>query len=304
MRVLGLLLLFFTPSLYALTVEHELGSTTIASPPKKVVALDWVLTETLLSLDVKPTAIADVKGYRDWVVEPALPTAIEDAGSRREPNLEYLAQLKPDLILISANLAAVYPQLTQIAPTLAFNVYTDHKAPLNALEQLTRTLGAVFKKQAKAESVIARVNQQILANEHALKTAARPQQQDRQHQVLVVRFIGDSHVRIHGKGSLIDDTLTKMQITNSWQSETNNWGFSTVAIEQLASHQKTTLLYLGPMKEADQTAVFSTPFWKAMQFTRDDQVIALPPIWTFGGLLAAERLSNQITQQLLINAQL
>jgi iron complex transport system substrate-binding protein len=39
--------------------------------------------------------------YRAWVGEPQLPAGVIDIGLRAQPNRELLAELKPDLILIS-----------------------------------------------------------------------------------------------------------------------------------------------------------------------------------------------------------
>ncbi len=93
---------------HPLHIEHELGVVQFDSPPKNVVTLDWVLTETVLSLGVQPQGIADIKGYNKWVVEPAIESSgVSDVGSRREPNLEVLTELKPDVILISQSMQTV-----------------------------------------------------------------------------------------------------------------------------------------------------------------------------------------------------
>ena len=47
----------------AFEIKHELGVASFEQAPKKVVALDWALTETVMSLGVMPQGIADVAGY-------------------------------------------------------------------------------------------------------------------------------------------------------------------------------------------------------------------------------------------------
>ncbi|WP_067583155.1 hypothetical protein [Endozoicomonas ascidiicola] len=55
------------------------------------------MTEQLLELGVTPIAMSDKTGYTDWVGQPALPDSVEDLGTRAEPNLEKMANLKPAL---------------------------------------------------------------------------------------------------------------------------------------------------------------------------------------------------------------
>ncbi|WP_158174709.1 ABC transporter substrate-binding protein [Grimontia hollisae] len=298
MRRVVCLSLFFFSHAFALTVKHDLGETEIPNIPQRVVALDWVSTETLLSLGITPFAIADTDGYRHWVAFPALPDTVKDVGSRREPNLESITALKPDLIVINEAHAAVYPALAKIAPTVAFNVFNGEKKPLKALRAMTVTVGSIFGKEDVSHDVInatQHIFQQNNARLHEAGMANLP--------LVVIRFIGNTHVRIHGEGSLANDIVAELGLRNSWQEKTNNWGFSSSGIDTLAKHQQATVVYLEPLDDAQRKAIFSTPFWKAMRFNRENNVIALPPIWTFGGLLSAQRMSNEITANLIGNAE-
>lgn len=298
MRIFVFLSLFFFSNAFALTVKHDFGETEIPDTPQRVIALDWVSTETLLSLGITPLAIADTKGYRHWVAFPALPDTVKDVGSRREPNLEALTALKPDLIVINKEHAAVYPALANIAPTVAFNVFNEEKKPLEALKAMTMTLGNIFGKKDIAHNVINTMQQTFREDQARLKDAGLAN-----ISLIIGRFVGNTHVRIHGAGSLANDIVAELGLLNSWQENTNNWGFSSSGIEALAKHQQATVVYFGPMEDIQKTAIFSTPLWKAMRFSREKKVIALPPIWTFGGLLSAQRMSNEITAHLIGNAE-
>lgn len=66
----------------------------------RVIALEWVYAENLLALGIQPVGVADIQGYKQYVnVQPSLTESVVDVGTRQEPNLEAIAQLKPDLIL-------------------------------------------------------------------------------------------------------------------------------------------------------------------------------------------------------------
>lgn len=293
-RLLFILMSLFSLQTYALDIKHEMGVASFETTPKNVVALDWALTETVLSLDVKLQGVADVKGYQQWVVEPALNQIVTDVGSRREPNIELLSELKPDVILISNHMAAAYQQLNKIAPVLVFTVYNEHKQPLQSAESITRALGVLFDKQQRAEQVISETQQILRANGDRVKALNSSTKS-----LLFARFINDKTLRIHSQGSLADATIKAMGLENDWQEQTNLWGFTTAGVEKLAEHQQSNVMIFGPLKPEERQALQNSPLWQAMAFTRSDSVYELPAIWTFGGLIAAQRFSHNITEQLI-----
>nr|WP_279341740.1 ABC transporter substrate-binding protein [Vibrio vulnificus] len=278
---------------YALDITHEMGTTSFETTPKKVVALDWVLTETVLSLGIELEGVANISGYQQWVAEPHLNADAIDVGSRREPNLELLSNIKPDVILISKHLAAAYEPLSKIAPVLVYSVYSEDKQPLESAKRITRSLGKLFDKEQQAEQVIAQTDQRLAANGAKITLAGKAEKP-----LLFARFINDKTLRIHSKGSLAQDTINAMGLKNDWQEPTNLWGFTTTGTEKLAEHQKANVMIFGPLSQEERQQLTQSPLWQAMEFSRTDSVYELPAIWTFGGLLAAQRLSDHITGRL------
>lgn len=278
---------------YALDIIHEMGTVSFETPPQKVVALDWVLTETVLSLGVELKGVADTKGYQQWVVEPSLSSDVIDVGSRREPNLELLTDIKPDVILISKHMAAAYEQLNKIAPVVVYSVYSEKKQPLASAKSITSSLGTLFDKEQRAEQVIKQTNQRLAANGKKVAAAGKAEKP-----LLFARFINDKTLRVHSQGSLAQDTIDAMGLKNDWDEQTNLWGFTTAGTEKLAEHQQANVMIFGPLKREERQKITQSPLWQALEFTRTDSVYELPAIWTFGGLIAAQRFSNHITEQL------
>ncbi|EID0690880.1 iron-siderophore ABC transporter substrate-binding protein [Vibrio vulnificus] len=278
---------------YALDIPHEMGTASFETTPKKVVALDWVLTETVLSLGVELEGVANISGYQQWVAEPHLNADAIDVGSRREPNLELLSNIQPDVILISKHLAAAYEPLSKIAPVLVYSVYSEEKQPLESAKRITRSLGKLFDKEQQAEQVIAQTDQRLATNGAKITSAGKADKP-----LLFARFINDKTLRIHSEGSLAQDTLNAMGLKNDWQEPTNLWGFTTTGTEKLAEHQKANVMIFGPLSPEERQQLTQSPLWQAMEFSRTDSVYELPAIWTFGGLLAAQRLSDHMTGQL------
>lgn len=293
--LVSFLLLWTSISAYAESFKHEMGRVDLKTVPSKVVALDWVMTEHLLALGVTPAGVADVKGYQSWVVSPALPDSVVSVGSRREPNLELLAQIKPDLILMSDAMSPAFQKLNSIAPTMVMSVYTDSHQPIENAKSQLRSLGKILHRSEQAEQVIAKFDQTLKANKRKLeqflqasKTPINP--------LLFIRFIGDKHIRIHGNSSLAGQTIQLMGRTNAWQQQGNSWGFTSATVQQLAPLQNSDVFYFGPLTEDDRKVLNHNPIWQVMAFVREQRVHALPPVWTFGGLLSAQRLSNEVTR--------
>ncbi|WP_192890285.1 ABC transporter substrate-binding protein [Vibrio bathopelagicus] len=281
-------------SAHALEITHEMGTASFDTTPKKVVALDWALTETVLSLGVELEGIADAKGYQQWVVKPELNSNVTDVGSRREPNLELLTELKPDVILISEHMVAAYHQLNKIAPVLVYSIYSKKKQPLESATNITLSLGKLFDKEQRAQQVIAETNKRLNENGEKVRTAGNSEKP-----LIFARFINDKTLRIHSQGSLAQATISAMGLKNDWQEQTNLWGFSTTGTERLAEHQKANVMIFGPLQEEERKQLTQSPLWQAMEFTRTDSVYELPSIWTFGGLIAAQRFSDRITELLI-----
>lgn len=293
-KIFGLIMMFFISSTQAMDIEHELGQVQLDKPPKKVIALDWALTETVLSLGINPIGVADVQGYQSWVKKPELNDSAMDVGSRREPNLELITELKPDVILISQHMLSMYEKLNVIAPTLVYTVYSNKKMPLVSAKEITLRLGKLLNKEQQAREVIIKTEQRLSDNGDKVRRF-----QLNNKPLLFIRFINDKTVRVHSEGSLAQATIDEMRLVNAWQEVTNMWGFTTAGFEALAQYQQSNLLIFGPLKEAEKKQLTQSALWQAMAFTRSNLVYELPAIWTFGGLISAQRFSDNITQQLI-----
>ena len=104
------------------TVDHAMGSTEVSCTPERIVTLGQGETDSTLALGVTPVGVVS-PWTDDWY--SYMPADVEEAevvGTETEPDLEAIAALEPDLIIGSKlRHEALYPQLSQIAPT----VYTE-----------------------------------------------------------------------------------------------------------------------------------------------------------------------------------
>ncbi len=256
--------------------------------------MDFGLAETLIEMGLPPVALPDPNSWAQWVVEPALPPGIVNLGTDREPNLELLAALKPDLIVTTPYLGAIAPLLARFAPTRTFSVYAP--PPGHIYERsvaATRALAAAIGREEAGETLIGRAQAAMDATRShftASGLAGRP--------LLLVNFLDTRHVRVYGAGSLFGDVLERCGLVNGWTRPSNYWGFNTVGIEELAQSPASSLVYLEPISADTLDTLAASPLWRSLPFVKADRVLRLPPVLMFGMLPSAMRFARQLTLHL------
>jgi ferric hydroxamate transport system substrate-binding protein len=238
-----------------------------------------------ISLGIDPIAVADTKGYRDWVVGPELPAETIDLGSRGEPNLELLTQLKADFIVGAYGYGLDERDFARFAPTFSVPFYDGTSTPYRQAEEVTRGLGLRLAHKAEAERLITRTATAIAEARMRLSgQAGQP--------LAVVSMFDDRHVRVYGKGSLLQDVLDRLGLINAWKGETNSWGFSSLGIEELVAIGEARLISLDPIPPHIRIRIEQSSLWANLPCVKAGNVAAIPPVWPFGGLAAAARFAT------------
>ncbi|QJR20608.1 siderophore ABC transporter substrate-binding protein [Pelagibacterium halotolerans] len=138
-----------------MTVEHAQGETTLPGVPEKVFAFDIATVDTLNAIGVEVDGVPDasfpesLSRYAD----------VMKIGSLFEPDYELVNAEQPDVIFVAGRSSSVYPQLSEIAPTVDLSVdWTDFPT---TIKQRSETLGEIFGKQAEVAELIAEVDADI-----------------------------------------------------------------------------------------------------------------------------------------------
>ncbi|SEA69155.1 iron complex transport system substrate-binding protein [Pelagibacterium halotolerans] len=138
-----------------ITVEHAQGETTLPGVPEKVFAFDIATVDTLNAIGVEVDGVPDasfpesLSRYAD----------VMKIGSLFEPDYELVNAEQPDVIFVAGRSSSVYPQLSEIAPTVDLSVdWTDFPT---TIKQRSETLGEIFGKQAEVAELIAEVDADI-----------------------------------------------------------------------------------------------------------------------------------------------
>ncbi|MBB5610929.1 MULTISPECIES: siderophore ABC transporter substrate-binding protein [unclassified Janthinobacterium] len=153
-----------------ITVTHKLGDTVITRQPQRVAALDMNEVDFLDQLGI-PVA-GTVKDYVPHFLGKYKDDAnVQDLGAIVQPNLERVHALKPDLILITSLQANHYKELSEIAPTLHFDVdYRDSRSGhIDIVKQHLLTLGRIFGKEDLARQKAAELDAQVADAKHIIE---------------------------------------------------------------------------------------------------------------------------------------
>ncbi|MCG6657770.1 ABC transporter substrate-binding protein [Halomonas campisalis] len=254
-----------------------------------IATLDWTLAETLVALGVTPVGVAQIDAYHAWVGAPRLPETTVDLGLRSQPNLELLASLAPDRLLISPMFANLAPRLSRIAPVANLPLYSPGRETWRQLHELTREVGRLAEREADAERLVIETEAWLAALRQRLPPRVPP--------LLVVQFMDERHVRVFGEGGLYQAVMARLGLENAWHGETNAWGFSLVGLEQLVGLEA-QLVVVEPYPVGVEAALAGSGLWQRQPSVRQDALITLPPVWSFGALPSARRFADHLVTAL------
>jgi len=277
---------------YGYALSGLMAKTTSAAIPKRIVIADGAISETALAMGIVPLAMADIPGYRAWVQEPAVPDRVINLGARFQPNLERLAQLKPDLILTSSFYANQYASLRDLAPIEKIDIYSSSKTPFSNAIAAARKIGDVTGHPTAADRLVAETAARI---EHAARQLSTPKTRS----VLITSMLSPRHMRVFGRNSLMQDVIAQLPIQNAWTGPTNHWGFATVSIDQIAQYSDAAMIAIEPVPDNVERAIDHSPILSELPSIKRYGLIKMPPIATFGGLFAAGRFADLLASSLV-----
>ena len=148
------------PTEVEITDAH--GTVTVPVNPGVVVALDSRTYETLDSWGIEIAAapkplLADEISYKTN-------DAIQDVGNHREPNLEVIAAVNPDLVIVGQRFGGFYEEIVALVPdavVIDLNIDTSEDTDtagenlVNGFRDYTIVLGQIFDKNEEAAQIVA-----------------------------------------------------------------------------------------------------------------------------------------------------
>lgn len=167
-------------------ITHQLGETEVPKNPSRVIVFDYGIADALNTLDVEIIGLP--KSSLPSLLSKYEDSKYENVGSLKEPDMEKVYELKPDLIIMSGRLESYYEELNKIAPTIYLGV--DNTDYLGSFKKNMETLGQIFNKEKEVKAQVAKVEEAIgKVNEKAEGVNA------------LIALANDNAFSVYGEGS-------------------------------------------------------------------------------------------------------
>lgn len=152
------------------STEGEATTSENAGDEPRVVALDWRYEEILVDLGIEPVGIAEIGDSKlPPTLEGKISEDVESVGQAKQPNLEVIESLEPDLILASPTRHAdILDTLKGIADTEAYDDST-FEAVLDSVDEIAAKVG----KEDKAQEIRDRIQSKIEQASEAVEPGTR-----------------------------------------------------------------------------------------------------------------------------------
>lgn len=258
--------------------------------PQKVVVFDNGSLDTLDALGVGDRVIGaatkNLPSYLDKYKD------VESAGGIKEPDLEKINQLQPDLIIISGRQSDYKEELAKIAPTLYLAVNT--KEPWESVQQNVNVLAEIFGKEDKAKEELATLTKEIeKTKEKACKL----------EQTALVTLVNEGQLSAYGSGSrfgLVHDVFGFKQADDQIEASTHG---QSVSYEYILEKNPGILFVVDRTKaiggDDSKDNVSANEIVAQTDAGKNDQVISLQPdVWYLsgGGLESMKLMVEDVNQ--------
>ncbi|CAM5796106.1 ABC transporter substrate-binding protein [Rhizobacter fulvus] len=249
----GLALVLAAPVQAQLEARDDRGVTVqLAAPPQRIVSLLPSATESVCALGACARLVGTDR-FSNW---PASVRALPKLGGLEDAQIERIAALRPDLVIV-ASAARVVDRLEALGMRVVVLESRDHADVKRSLTTIARLLGT----PAQAEQVWAAIEAETRAAAARVPPAWRGRR---------VYFEVDSTPYAAGASSFIGETLDRLGLVNALPAE----------LGPFPKLNPETLLRLQPdIVMADRVALASMPSrpgWAVLQALRDGRSCGFP----------------------------
>ncbi|HLR73247.1 MAG TPA: siderophore ABC transporter substrate-binding protein [Pseudogracilibacillus sp.] len=275
------------------TVEHELGTTEVDKNPEKVVVFDMGSLDTLDKLGIEVTGVPQ-QSVPDYLSKYE-GDEYENVGGLKEPDFEKIAEIDPDLIIISGRQGDMYDELQELGDTIFLGVDTDNY--MESFEDNVNTIGEIFDKETEAADALDAIEEKI---DKAKETA---EEADKNGLIILAN---DDKISAYGPSSrfgLIHDVVGVPAVDEGIEVSTHG---QNVSFEYVVE-QDPDLLYvidrgaaIGEGESATKLIVENKLMEDTKAMQNDDIYYLDPEYWYLsgGGLISVEEMVNEIAESL------
>lgn len=141
------------------SVKHSLGTTDVEVNPEKVVVFDFAALDAMETLGVDSVVGTAKSSSIPTYLEKYTGEEYANVGGLKEPDLEKINELDPDLIIINGRQHSFYDKLKEIAPTISLS--KEDGKYMESFTHNMEVLGDIFDKEDQVDAEIAKINDKI-----------------------------------------------------------------------------------------------------------------------------------------------
>ena len=277
------------------TIVHDFGTTELKKAPKRIVILDNLYGEILDPLDITPvgatTGQADSQEFSTLFKKQYKDAKVVSVGWQGNPDLDKIAELKPDLILMTGEQEDLYDELSEIAPTVGYQINTDenwdyHETSLKVAE--------IFDKRDEMKKDLDRLD----AREAVFAENVKAKFGD---QKLMYLRVTDNDIRYYAYGHF--GYLFDTYHFNRAETFNPDDMFQVIDPDKLKDMNPDLLIVQADSQELLDNKLKNTPVWTSLKAVQNNKVIyADYSTYMLGfGIVSQEAIMKQISDEWGLN---
>lgn len=277
------------------TIVHDFGTTELKKAPKRIVILDNLYGEILDPLDITPvgatTGQADSQEFSTLFKKQYKDAKVVSVGWQGNPDLDKIAELKPDLILMTGEQEDLYDKLSEIAPTVGYQINTDenwdyHETSLKVAE--------IFDKRDEMKKDLDRLDAREAVFAENVKAKFG-------NQKLMYLRVTDNDIRYYAYGHF--GYLYDTYHFNRAETFNPDDMFQVIDPDKLKDINPDLLIVQADSQELLDNKLKNTPVWTSLKAVQNNKVIyADYSTYMLGfGIVSQEAIMKQISDEWGLN---
>ena len=277
------------------TIVHDFGTTELKKAPKRIVILDNLYGEILDPLDITPvgatTGQADSQEFSTLFKKQYKDAKVVSVGWQGNPDLDKIAELKPDLILITGEQEDLYDELSEIAPTVGYQINTDenwdyHETSLKVAE--------IFDKRDEMKKDLDRLDAREAVFAENVKAKFG-------NQKLMYLRVTDNDIRYYAYGHF--GYLYDTYHFNRAETFNPDDMFQVIDPDKLKDINPDLLIVQADSQELLDNKLKNSPVWTSLKAVQNNKVIyADYSTYMLGfGIVSQEAIMKQISDEWGLN---
>ena len=277
------------------TIVHDFGTTELKKAPKRIVILDNLYGEILDPLDITPvgatTGQADSQEFSTLFKKQYKDAKVVSVGWQGNPDLDKIAELKPDLILMTGEQEDLYEELSEIAPTVGYQINTDenwdyHETSLKVAE--------IFDKRDEMKKDLDRLDAREAVFAENVKAKFG-------NQKLMYLRVTDNDIRYYAYGHF--GYLYDTYHFNRVETFNPDDMFQVIDPDKLKDINPDLLIVQADSQELLDNKLKNSPVWTSLKAVQNNKVIyADYSTYMLGfGIVSQEAIMKQISDEWGLN---